>query len=67
MWLRLDMLETFENMHDKLKICELHDINAQKAVCDATTKFEEKYGTLDFYSNKARQNNTDINEVFHKY
>jgi hypothetical protein len=67
MWLRLDMLETFENMHDKLKICELHDINAQKVVCDATTNFEEKYGTLDFYSNKARQNNTDINEVFHKY
>lgn len=66
MWLKLDMLESYENMAEKLKLCEVHDIKCNMIVPGKTDGFEFKYGSLDEYSNKVRMDNYYINEAFYK-
>lgn len=66
MWGRLDMIETYENMVDKLKLCKVYDVVGSKQIHEFTNDFEDKWGSLDFYENKVRQNNIDINEAFAK-
>ena len=61
MWNRLDMIETYENMQEKLNICKVYGVTGSKRIEEITNEFEDKLGNLDFYENKVRVNNGDIN------
>ena len=64
MWSNLDMIDTFENFNDKVKLCELHDVTSNALVTKRTDDFEKRHGPLTEYTSKSRMNSTFLHESF---